>query len=83
MRKEKLLTFLTIKKTKTSIKNIRRIVNMVLRWFEESPSDFVHGFGQKVYGIANLSPCNGTKLKESSLYFKVAGKISLLMQVCH
>lgn len=50
------------------------VVNMVLRWFEESPSDFIHSWAEKYMALEICPTCNGTKLKKESLYFKVAGK---------
>ncbi len=62
------------RKPRRVLKTYEGIVNMVLRWFEESPSDFVHGWAEGYMELQTCPTCNGTKLKESSLYFKVAGK---------
>lgn len=50
------------------------VVNMVLRWFEESPSDFIHSWAERYMALEVCPTCKGAKLKKESLYFKVAGK---------
>lgn len=50
------------------------IINMVLRWFDESPSDYIHNWTEQFMVLDTCPECKGDKLKKESLYFKVAGK---------
>jgi len=50
------------------------VVNMVLRWFDESTSDYIHNWAEQFMVLDNCPDCLGAKLKKESLWFRVAGK---------
>ena len=47
------------------------VVNMVVRWFTDSSSDMVREWAEKYMMLKPCSSCNGTRLKEESLWFKI------------
>ncbi len=50
------------------------IVNMVIRWFNDTGSDYVKQWAEK-FMIMNACPeCNGTRLRKESLWFKIDNK---------
>ncbi len=50
------------------------VLNMMMRWFTESPSDYIREWAEK-FMILDLCPdCGGSRLKKESRWFKVAGK---------
>lgn len=50
------------------------VLNMMMRWFSESTSDYVRDWAEKFMVLDNCPDCNGARLKKESLWFKVAGK---------
>ena len=50
------------------------IVNMVLRWFNETTSEGVRSWAEKFMTLASCPECQGTRLKKESLWFKIDGK---------
>jgi excinuclease ABC subunit A len=53
--------------------NYEGIINMVLRWFNETTSEGVRSWAEK-FMVLNACPvCNGARLKKESLYFKLDG----------
>ena len=51
--------------------NYEGIVNMVLRWFNETTSDAIRGWAEAYMKLSTCPVCNGTRLKKESLYFKI------------
>ncbi len=53
--------------------NYEGIINMVLRWFNETTSEGIRTWAEQ-FMILNACPvCNGARLKKKSLYFKLDG----------
>jgi excinuclease ABC subunit A len=50
------------------------IINMVIRWFNDTSSEGVKLWAEKFMQQETCSTCNGTRLQKESLYFKVAEK---------
>jgi excinuclease ABC subunit A len=50
------------------------VLNMMMRWFTESTSDYVRDWAEKFMVLDNCPDCGGARLKKESLWFKVAGK---------
>jgi excinuclease ABC subunit A len=50
------------------------VLNMMMRWFNESSSDYVRDWAEKFMVLDNCPECGGARLKKESLWFKVAGK---------
>jgi excinuclease ABC subunit A len=53
--------------------NYEGIVNMVLRWFNETTSEGVRTWAEKFMALNACPVCNGARLKKESLYFKLDG----------
>lgn len=53
--------------------NYEGIVNMVLRWFNETTSEGVRTWAEKFMVLNDCPECNGARLKKESLYFKLDG----------
>ena len=47
------------------------IINMVLRWFNETASEGVRVWAEKFMILTPCPTCNGARLKKESLYFKI------------
>ncbi len=50
------------------------VLNMMLRWFSESTSDYVRDWAEQFMVLDDCPDCEGTRLKKESLWFKVADK---------
>ncbi len=50
------------------------VLNMMLRWFNESPSDAVRNWAEHFLKLDVCPECEGKRLKKESLHFKVADK---------
>lgn len=50
------------------------VLNMMLRWFHESPSDHVRDWAEQFMQLTNCPECNGAKLKPESLAYKINGR---------
>ncbi len=53
--------------------NYEGIVNMVLRWFNETTSEGVRSWAEKFMELNACPLCNGARLKKESLFFKLDG----------
>jgi len=53
--------------------NYEGIVNMVLRWFNETTSEGVRTWAEKFMVLNTCPVCNGARLKRESLFFKIDG----------
>ncbi len=51
--------------------NYEGIVNMVLRWFNETSSDAIRDWAEKFMELNTCPECNGTRLRKESLWFKL------------
>jgi len=47
------------------------IVNMILRWFNETTSEPIRAWAEKFMQLDTCDECNGARLKKESLWFKV------------
>jgi excinuclease ABC subunit A len=54
--------------------NYEGIINMVLRWFNETTSEGVRQWAEKFMVLNTCPVCNGARLKQESLFFKVDGR---------
>ncbi len=54
--------------------NYEGIVNMVLRWFNETTSEGVRTWAENFMELNTCPECNGARLKKESLYFKLDEK---------
>ncbi len=54
--------------------NYEGVVNMVLRWFNETKSEGVRRWAESFMELNACPECNGTRLKKESLYFRIADK---------
>jgi excinuclease ABC subunit A len=50
------------------------VASMIMRWFSESSSDAIREWAEKFMTMKPCTVCNGARLKEDSLWFKVDGK---------
>lgn len=50
------------------------VLNMLLRWFHESPSDYIRDWAERFMKLSACPDCNGSKLKPESLSFLVDNK---------
>jgi len=50
------------------------VLNMMMRWFTESTSDYIREWAEKFMVLDNCPECGGSRLRKESLWFKVAGK---------
>lgn len=53
--------------------NYEGIVNMVLRWFNETTSEGVRTWAENFMELKTCPECNGARLKKESLWFKIDG----------
>ena len=54
--------------------NYEGIVNMVLRWFNETTSEGVRTWAENFMELQACPECQGARLKKESLFFKLDGK---------
>lgn len=47
------------------------VLNMMLRWFHESPSDHIRDWAEQFMQLSACPSCNGAKLKPESLAYKI------------
>lgn len=50
------------------------VLNMMLRWFNESPSDYVRDWAEQFMQLSTCPECEGARLKRESLSFLLNGK---------
>ena len=50
------------------------LVNMLKRWYEESTSERIRAWAEEFMTIQSCTTCNGYRLKNEALHFKLAGK---------
>lgn len=50
------------------------IINMVLRWFNETTSEHIRTWAEGFMQLSACPECNGARLKKESLYFKIDEK---------
>jgi excinuclease ABC subunit A len=54
--------------------NYEGIINMVLRWFNETSSEGVRTWAENFMELDTCPVCDGARLKKESLFFKLDGK---------
>jgi excinuclease ABC subunit A len=50
------------------------VVNMILRWFNETTSDAIRGWAEQYMELNVCPECNGARLRKESLWFKINDK---------
>lgn len=50
------------------------VLNMMVRWFAESTSDYVREWAEKFMILDECPSCGGARLRKESLWFRVAGR---------
>jgi len=50
------------------------VLNMMMRWFNESTSDYVRNWAEQFLVLDECPDCKGARLRKESLWFKVADK---------
>ncbi len=51
--------------------NYEGIVNMLLRWFNETASEAIRDWAESYMELSTCPECNGARLKKESLWFKI------------
>lgn len=59
---------------KVSDQNYEGIINMILRWFNETSSEAIRDWAEGFMELNTCPSCGGTRLKKESLWFKVNEK---------
>lgn len=54
--------------------NYEGVINMVLRWFNETTSDAIRDWAEQFMQLATCPVCEGARLKKESLWFKLDNK---------
>ncbi len=49
------------------------VINSMLRWFNESPSDYIRNWAEQFLYLNTCDACQGSRLKKESLHFKIGG----------
>lgn len=49
------------------------IVNMILRWFNETSSDAIRSWAEQYMELRECPECNGARLRKESLWFRIDG----------
>ncbi|MDI9319131.1 MAG: excinuclease ABC subunit UvrA [Phycisphaerales bacterium] len=50
------------------------VVNMILRWFNETTSDAIRNWAEQFMELNTCPECNGARLRKESLWFKINDK---------
>ncbi|MGC4057623.1 MAG: excinuclease ABC subunit UvrA [Chitinophagaceae bacterium] len=50
------------------------VVNMILRWFNETSSDAIRNWAEQYMELRECPECHGARLRKESLWFKIDGK---------
>jgi excinuclease ABC subunit A len=50
------------------------IVNMVIRWFNDTSSDYIKQWAEKFMIVKECPECDGSRLKKESIWFKLDGR---------
>ncbi len=54
--------------------NFEGVINMVLRWFNESTSEVIREWAEGFMMLQDCPVCHGARLKQESLWFKLDGR---------
>lgn len=71
---EGLITYAGEAETPMPADDYEGIVNMILRWFNETTSDAIRGWAEKFMELDTCPECNGARLRKESLWFKINHK---------
>lgn len=72
----------TDEKYKYNTDEFHGVLNNMLRWFNESPSDYIRNWAEQFLHLDTCPECSGSRLKKESLYFKIGDyNISDLSQI--
>ncbi|MBL7713199.1 MAG: excinuclease ABC subunit UvrA [Chitinophagaceae bacterium] len=71
---EGLITYENAEATPQPSEEYEGVVNMILRWFNETTSDAIRGWAEQYMELNTCPECNGARLRKESLWFKVHDK---------
>ncbi|MES2480176.1 MAG: excinuclease ABC subunit UvrA [Bacteroidota bacterium] len=72
--KEGLITYDNAEASPVPNEEYEGVVNMILRWFNETTSDAIRGWAEKYMELNTCPECNGARLRKESLWFKINDK---------
>jgi len=72
--KEGLVTYDNAEATPIPNDEYEGVVNMILRWFNETTSDAIRGWAEKYMELNTCPECEGARLRKESLWFKINDK---------
>jgi excinuclease ABC subunit A len=72
--KEGLITYDNAEASPAPNEEYEGVVNMILRWFNETTSDAIRGWAEKYMELNTCPECNGARLRKESLWFKINDK---------
>lgn len=71
---EGLITYENAEATPQPSEEYEGVVNMILRWFNETTSDSIRGWAEQYMELKTCPDCNGARLRKESLWFKINDK---------
>ncbi|HTN16879.1 MAG TPA: excinuclease ABC subunit UvrA [Chitinophagaceae bacterium] len=71
---EGLITYENAEATPQPSEEYEGVVNMILRWFNETTSDAIRGWAEQYMELNVCPECNGARLRKESLWFKINDK---------
>lgn len=69
-----LITYENSEATPQPSEEYEGVVNMILRWFNETTSDSIRGWAEQYMELKTCPDCNGARLRKESLWFKINDK---------
>lgn len=71
---EGLITYESAAATPQPSETYEGVVNMILRWFNETTSDSIRGWAEQYMELKTCPECGGARLRRESLWFKINDK---------
>lgn len=71
---EGLISYENAEATPQPAEEYEGVVNMILRWFNETTSDSIRGWAEQYMELKTCPECNGARLRRESLWFKINDK---------
>lgn len=68
---EGLITYENAESTPQPSEEYEGVVNMILRWFNETNSDAIRGWAEQYMELKVCPECNGARLRKESLWFRI------------
>jgi excinuclease ABC subunit A len=72
--KEGVITYENAEATPQPNEEYEGVVNMIMRWFNETTSDAIRGWAEQYMELNTCPECNGARLRKESLWFKINNK---------